>query len=144
MTISPELISTEAPDVLAKAQEMCGICNSFISLRSLEFQCRGSVTLMECLREMVMCSLRYTETVCRFEQIIARGHEANQDGAREEIERVRSTVHDSTIDAINVLSRSLKATGQDNQWVLKLVNCGRAGYGKFAVLIAFEAVLGKE
>ncbi|HTK32990.1 MAG TPA: hypothetical protein VL335_00375, partial [Candidatus Paceibacterota bacterium] len=82
--------------------------------------------------------------VCRFEQIVlGEGQKANEDGQREEIEHVRSTIHNSTIDAINVLSRNLKKAGKDNSWISKL-NGNRAAYGKFAILIAFEAVLTNE
>jgi len=143
MTITSSELEVTAPTVPAKAHKMSGLKNPFISLQSLESLCQGNETLEECLRDMVMYSLRYAETVCRFEQIVSRGQESNQDGAREEIERVRSTIHDSTIDAIKILSRTMKNHGKDNQWIAKMNTIGRAGYGKFAILVAFEVVLGK-
>ncbi|MEK7646405.1 MAG: hypothetical protein AAB381_01795 [Patescibacteria group bacterium] len=143
MTITTEELQATAPAVPAKAQQMSGLKNPFISLQSLESLCQGNETLEECLRDMVTYSLRYAETVCRFEQIVARGQDSNQDGAREEIERVRSTIHDSTIDAIKILSRTMRTHGKDNGWISKMHTIGRAGYGKFAILIAFEVVLGK-
>lgn len=143
-SISLEEIKVIAPDVPAKAQEKRGLKNPFISFESLDTLCQGDETLEDCLREVVTYSFRYTETVCRFEQVIARGQESNEDGTREEIERIRGPVHDATIASINILIRVLKRCGRDTAWVDKLVVGGRAAYGKFAILIAFEYVLRKE
>lgn len=131
--------------VVEKAHEVVEISNPYTSLARLETECHRDEVLESCLDDVVAYSLRYAETVCRFEQIvIGEGQTANEDGQREEIERVRSTIHDSTIDAINVLSRNMKKAGKDNSWISKLTNGGRAAYGKFAILIAFEAVLTNE
>jgi hypothetical protein len=142
MTITQDLLEM-APTLPAKAHEMRGLKNSYISLHSLESLCQGNETLEECLHDMVMYSLRYAETVCQFGQIVARGQESNQDGSRAEIERVRSTIHDSTIDTINILSRTLGKYGKNNEWISNMRSVGRAAYGKFAILIAFEVVLRK-
>ena len=142
MTISPEEINAVAPDVTAKAQSKSGFNNPYITLQGLETLCQGE-TLQFCLHEVVMMSLRYAETVCRFEQVVRRGQQSNEDGMREEIERLRSAVHDSTIDSINVLSRNLKIANKSNEWIAKLTAGGRAAYGKFAILIAFDTVLKK-
>ena len=131
--------------VAEKAHEVIEINNPYASLVQLETLCQGDEVLESCLDDVISYSLRYAETVCRFEQIVlGEGQVANEDGQREEIELVRSTIHDSTIDAINILSRNLKRSGKENSWITKLTNGGRAAYGKFAVLIAFEAVLTKE
>lgn len=125
--------------VAEKAHEMDRLrTNPFISLRDLESLCEGDENLEPCLRSMVSYSLRYTETVCQFEQVVMRGQVSNVDGERAEIERIRSTIHDSTIDSINILSRSLAKAGKDNSWISRLVSGGRAAYAKFAILIAFE------
>lgn len=138
--------SNEVPLVVTeKAHEALEVNNPYISLGQLEAECQGNENLELCLNEVLSHSLRYAETVCRFEQIVlGEGQKANEDGQREEIELVRSTVHDSTIDAINILSRNLKKAGKDNSWISKLASVGRPAYGKFAILIAFEAVLTSE
>ena len=141
MNITIEEIHAVAPDVPAKAQERRGIKNPFISLQSLESLCHGNETLEFCLREVVLISLRYAETVCRFDQIVRRGQESNEDDSRKEIEALRTAVHDSTIDSINVLARNLKKVGMENNWVSKLTVGQRPAYAKFAILLAFEIVL---
>jgi hypothetical protein len=127
-------------EVSVKADTMKGCKNPYITLHELECLCQGNETLEFCLEDMVNYSMRYAETVCRFEQIIARGQKSNVDGTRKEIEHTRSTIHDSTIDAINIFSRELKNSGKDNRWLLPIMLGSRAGYGKFAILLAFEAV----
>lgn len=121
---------------------MPGIKNPYIKLHDLESLCHGNEILEACLEDMVNYSMRYAETVCRFEQIVAtsEGQNFSEDGIREEIELVRSTIHDSTIDAINVLSRNLKNSGKDNGWLKPILSQDRPAYGKFAILIAFEAI----
>ncbi len=141
MTISQEIVSKEARHVPQKATEMVGFKNPFITLGNLEALCEGDEVLTDCLQTMVIDSLRYAETVCRFEQIVARGQVSNENGDREEIERVRSSVHDTTISSINILSRTLSRKGKDNKWISKVAAGDRAGYGKFALMIAFEIVL---
>lgn len=140
MTIPDEVLG-EAAIVAPKAQEMRGFTNPFVSLQSLESLCQGNETLEVCLRDVVVYSLRYAETVCRFEQIVLRGQQSNEDDTRKEIEHVRSSIHDATISNINILARSLRKEGKDNQWVSKLVQGGRAAYGKFSLLLAFEIAL---
>lgn len=135
MIPSTELL---AATVIAKAQEMNGVKNPYISFLQLETLCQGDELLEECLREVMNYSLRYAETVCRFEQIVARGQVSNEDDARKEIEQVRHNVHESTIDSINILSRVFKTKGLNDGWIVKVASCGRAGYAKFAILIAFE------
>jgi hypothetical protein len=145
MTISRESIRAIAPDVPGKAQEESGLISPFISFRSLDALCQGSETLQECLKEVAIKSLRYTETVCRFEQIVLSGQKSNEDDSRKEIETLRKAVHDSTISAINCLSRNMKLANIDNKWISKLAITrdparDRVNYAKFAILIAFEIV----
>ena len=144
MTITLEEIQAVAPDVTPKAQARKGIKNPFVTFESLESLCQGNETLEYCLHEMVIHSLRYTETVCKFEQIVKRGQASNEDGMRKEIESLRTAVHDSTIDSINLLSRNLKKAGKDNSWINLLVTGNRPAYMLFAMAIAFEVVLTKK
>lgn len=134
-------IADIAPDVPAEARRMEGIKNPFITLSVLTLQCGGNEILENLLKEMVIMSLRYAETVCRFEQIVLRGQQSNENDEREEIERIRSTVHDATITSINVFVRNLKKSDVECSWVSKLTAGSRAAYAKFAILIAFEAAL---
>ena len=127
-------------ELAREAHKREGAANPFISLANLQEQCLGDDILQECLAEMVSYSCSYTETLCRFAQIVAKGQSSNEGEARAEIERVRSRTHDATIDAINILSRALKSAGRDNSWISKMAG-NRASYGKFAMLIAFEDVL---
>lgn len=143
MTISNDEILKVAPDVTPKAQKSKDYVSPFISLQSLESLCQGNETLDFCLKEVVMLCLRYAETVCRFEQIILRGQQSNEDDERKEIENLRTAVHDATIDSINSLSRNLKKSGKNNDWITKVSSSGRPSYGKFAILLAFEVVLQK-
>ncbi len=140
MTIPTE-VRDQATLVAVKAQEMNGYKNPYITLQSLESLCLGNETLEVCLRDVVISSLRYAETVCKFEQIVARGQQSNEDDTRKEIEHVRSTIHDVTISNINILARVLKQSGKDNKWVSVMAERGRAGYGKFALILAFEVAL---
>lgn len=138
--MSIQEIEDIAPDVPLKAEKMKGYKKPFISLQELETACGEDVSLQEALDDVIVCSLRYAESVCRFEQIVMSS-ESLVDGTREEIERVRSTIHDSTIDAINLLSRTFKSLGKSNLWINAVAAQGRASYGKFAILTAFEVVL---
>jgi hypothetical protein len=120
---------------------MIGFKNPFITLEGLEALCEGDEILSCCLKSMAINSLRYAETVCRFEQVVALGQISNENGDREEIERIRSTVHDTTITSVMILIRTLRRAGKDTQWFSNVSVGGRAGYGKFALLIAFEIAL---
>ena len=133
-----------APNVVPKAQKMRGIKSPFISFESLESLCQGNETLEICLLEVRTYSLRYAETVCRFEQILAKGQISNENGERKEIETIRGSIHEATIASINSLARAMKVCGKDNSWIKLVSLSGRASYGKFAVLVAFEVVLRKE
>lgn len=129
------------PGVAEKALKKQEVKNPFVSLHDLEALCEGDEDLQICLKDVIQYSLRYAETVCAFEQIVLRGQQSNEDESRKQIEVVRSTIHDATIDAVNILARQLKRAGQSNQWIQKLKAGNRAAYGTFAVLIAFEFVL---
>lgn len=131
-----EILEGAKEIVAPRAQKMTGVSNPFIDLSSLKSLCQENETLSDCLRDFVQYSLRYAETVCRFEMIVLSG------GSRAEIDAVRSTVHDATIDAINILLRALKGAKKESKWASKLTD--RTAYGKFALLIGFEAVNTKE
>lgn len=141
MTISEQEIQAFGPDVPAKAEEKRGFKNPFITLQGLNSLCESDEALDYCLHEVVIHSLRYTETICRFEQIVARGQVSNEDGTRKEIEKLRTAVHDSTMSSINLLARNMKRAGKDTTWVSKVTANSRASYALFAMMVAFEAAL---
>jgi hypothetical protein len=139
MTIPIELRNTAAL-IAANARSMEGRKNPFITLESLEALCKDDETLMECLTDMVRLCLRYTETVCRFKEVVLRGQQSNEDDSRKQIEVVKTSCHDATISSVNILSRALHKAGKDNTWVKDMALQGRAMYAKFALLIAFESI----
>lgn len=122
----------------AKLQPPERLKNSFVSLSELEAECASDEDLRELFDNMVDYCLRYTETVCRFEEIALEGGSAFTGEERDEIERARTLVHDTTIDSINILARTLRKKGTDVSWNEKLLN--RADFMKFAILTAFEVV----
>lgn len=141
MKMYSEGISQQDNDVIvAEAGAHKEFKNPYISLARLEELCKGDEILEDCLRDMVRLAVRYTETVCRFMQIVAVGQEANEDDTRKEIEKVRSTKHDAANDSVRILARRLRIAGKDADWISKIELGSREAFGKFALLIAFEAV----
>lgn len=118
--------------------------NSYVSLEALEQSCQGNEVLEGLLKEVYDYCDRYAETLCRFEQIVNESRDADSGEARAEIERVRGKTHDATIDAINLLARSLKKSGRDSSWIAKVAASERAGYGNFALTTALERALETE
>ena len=141
MTMHSEGVSRQDTDVIvAESAAYEGFKNPYISLARLEELCNGDEILEDCLRDMVKLAVRYTETVCRFMQIVAAGQEANEDDTRKEIEKVRSTKHDAANDSVRILARRLRIAGKDADWISKIEIGSREAFGKFALLIAFESV----
>jgi hypothetical protein len=136
-------IYENAPNVVEKAEsiEKKDYINPYISLKELRECCNGNAELMEQIDRVVLSSLRYTETVIRFEEIIRqeKGRDESAE-ARKEIEEIRTRTHNVVIDDINILSRMFKNSGIDNSWIDIISNNGRPGYMKFAILLAFEAI----
>ena len=142
MSVPFEKIHEAAPDVLPKARSHEVYNNPFITLSSLYELCSDDEALTELVDNTLMYCLRYTETVCKFEQIVSKQNGTNESAeARREIEEIRTRTHDATIDAINILSREMHKKGVNNTWISKVSKMGRPGYMKFAILLAFEAVL---
>ena len=140
MTIPTNALGA-ASTVAPEAEKRSTVQNPYIPLRDLESLCSGDEILMECLRDVVSYALRYTETVCRFKQIVLGGQHNNESGERKEIEKLRTGTHDAAIDSVNALSRTLKKLNLDISWMRRVTAEERAGYGKFLVILAFEVVL---
>lgn len=139
MTMSIEEISAIAPDVVSEVEKNERQINPYISFLELEKICKGDEDLEGLLDQVVLYSLKYTETVCRFEQIV----KIKKDDAevRKDIEDLRTNTHNATIDAINILARNMRKKSKDSSWISKVSMEGRPGYMKFAILLAFEYVL---
>ena len=114
--------------------------NPFVSIEQLKADCSGNPLLQEILHDTLEQCDRYTETVLQFEQVILRGLEANADGTRAEIDGIRKRVHDTTIEQINILARSLRKAGKNADWIAKVQEAHRAGYAKFALTTSFECI----
>jgi benzoyl-CoA reductase/2-hydroxyglutaryl-CoA dehydratase subunit BcrC/BadD/HgdB len=112
------------------------IANPYVSLKDLEEACLGNEILEELLRDTIEYCMRYAETVCRFEQIVLQSTERDVANDRAELAVVRTRVHDTTIESIKLLARTLRKSGKDSSWITKLVD--RPAFTKFAVLTAFE------
>jgi hypothetical protein len=137
--MSLEEISEIAPDVIPEAEKNERRINPYISFLELEEICKGDEDLEQLLDQVILYSLKYTETVCRFEQIAKNQKDDTE--ARNNIENLRKNTHDATIDAINILARNMSDKGKDNSWISKVKINGRPGYMRFAILLAFEYVL---
>jgi hypothetical protein len=108
-----------------------------VSVDSLQNQCDSGV-LSEIFLEFLDSALRYTESVCRFQQIVEKYAGAfDEDGEREEIENVRGSIHDLFIANVNILARMMFRYGKDGSWRDKIGE-DRASLGRFALCISFQ------
>ncbi len=104
-----------------------------ISVSDLEDLCEGNEELEEILTNMLSQCVEYVISVAKFKQI-ALDSKYNISEALVEIDAVRKTTHDATIDAINVFSRALARNGKDNSWMGEVVG-ERTRYGRFALTL---------
>jgi uncharacterized protein DUF3232 len=107
-----------------------------ITYAALKAICEGDEILGLCLEDFLDHALRYTETVCKFQQIVIKYGGSNEDGMLVEIDRIRKTIHDSLISSTQILSRTMGKRGKDNSWFDQLPN--RAAIGRFALIESFE------
>ena len=115
-----------------------------VTLSRLEKLCKGDEVLSDLLREVKAGALRYTESVCRFQQILLKyGGAFDEDGERAEIEKVRGSIHDVFIDDVNILVRNLGRRRIDNSWA-DAFGGSRARYGQLALTLAFEILTSEE
>ena len=62
---------------------------------------------------------------------------------RLEVDRQRTAAHDAVIDAVNILSRSMRQAGQDNSW-REVLGDNRKDIGDFACyLVAHLGILAR-
>jgi len=108
------------------------------TIEQLEELCDGEEGLIELLEEMLSYCARYTVTVARFKEIALQS-EGTLTEARKEIDQVRGTTHDATINSINTFSRALAKFGKDNSWVGDFAS-DRTKYARFALAVTLSRV----
>lgn len=113
---------------------------TYLALKAL---CEGDEALGLCFDDFLDYALRYTESICRFKQIMIKYGGSNQDGVLAEIDRIRGTVHDALVSSTQILSRTMGKRGKDNAWY-DHISMSRAAIGRFALVISFEFLTGKE
>ena len=113
-----------------------------IGVEQLEVLCQGDETLQELLAEMLDYCARYTETVCKFEQMNLNGQQTRENGELETADQYRTRIHEATIDSINILARNLTKKGKDGSWIKPIAAQSRAGYGRFALTTTFSRLAG--
>ncbi len=108
-----------------------------ITLQELEVACANEDLLQELLEEMKVSCVKYLKILCEFRIQTSNGPKAIHDGEMNAIARTRGITHDTTIESIQILSRTMKKHGRDGDWIKPLLN-NRAAYGRFALLIGLE------
>lgn len=117
-----------------------GRFKSRVTAESLRRLCNDNEFLSEILEKLIDDALRYTESICKFEQIRLKYQGTfDENGERAEVEQVRGSIHDVFIQDVNILSRSMARAGKDITWRSK-VGESRAHLGCFALLLSYEIV----
>lgn len=107
-----------------------------VSVEELERICEGNEDLQVLLQEMLDSCARYTETVCRFEEIALKDRsETIESGDMEEIDTLRRRTHNAMIDSVNILARNLTKQGKGAPWARALSD--RSKHAKFAITLTF-------
>lgn len=110
-----------------------------VPLKTLQSECDTEI-LKELFENLIDNALRYAESVCRFQRIVmSTAGTFDADGERQAIEDVRGSVHDSFMDMVNILSRTMVRAGKPTLW-RTLVGENRAALGRFALTLAFEHI----
>ncbi|MCC7160136.1 DUF3232 domain-containing protein [Candidatus Nomurabacteria bacterium] len=118
-----------------------------ISLKKLEEMSTGNEFLKKTFYDMVLYCLRYTEDVFimdRLNEIPVSSRDENWRNEYETTDARRRTLHDATIDSINIFSRTLREYGKSNEWLREVAKNGRPGYAGFAIALALEYYLSLE
>lgn len=107
-----------------------------VDLAYLESLAESDETLENLLKEMLDYCLRYTETSIRFQKALQELDNPEKAKERAELDLETKTVHDATIDSINIFSRALANADKDNSWVAA-ISGHRAAYAKFVFSFVF-------
>lgn len=110
-----------------------------ISIEELEQLCADNKELKELLDDMLDSCLKYTMTVARWQDEFSL-HRGVQGEGMENIETLRTSVHDATIADINLFSRTLNRFGKDASWMERggMNGRNRAAYGRFALTLTLS------
>lgn len=124
------------PEEVAKNIENQERLKPPVDLAYLESLAEGDETLEGLLREMLDYCLRYTETAIRFQKSLEELDNPEKAKERADLDLETKTVHDATIDSINIFSRALAKVGRDNSWMAG-IGSHRAAYAKFVFTFVF-------
>ena len=107
----------------------------------VENSCRDNEVLSELYEEMLNYFYRYTETVCQYDEILSQDlSDADVNARFQTLEEERTTIHNTTMDSVNILARNMGRLGQNNSWLQK-VGESRADYGKLALTTIFSRLI---
>jgi len=115
-----------------------------ISLEELDKLCEGNEFLESLYETMMDYCTRYTEDVFKmkaFSKIPVSERDENWQSEDKKNDRLRHTLHQATMDSINILARNLKEQGRSNEWLRPLDAGGRSAYGRFAISLTFSYYL---
>ena len=124
------------PEEVAKNIESAERWKPPVDLAYLELLTGGDETLENLLKEMLDYCLRYTETSIRFQKALQELDNPEKAKERADLDLETKTVHDATIDSINIFSRALANAGKDSSWVAA-ISGHRAAYAKFVFSFLF-------
>ena len=138
-----QLIESDVALLMCEREKLSGAASPslrrpYITLWELEKEC-STPDLKEVLEYVTDQCIRYALSVGAYIKVLMSGFGIGSEDLND-AEDARKRIHDATIDAINALSRQLKKAGKNNAWIFNLTTQGRPAYGKFATLIAFEAI----
>ncbi|MES3005481.1 MAG: hypothetical protein V4664_00890 [Patescibacteria group bacterium] len=138
-----ELASEEQEKIETLTQSSESIRNPVISVSELEHLSEGNPYLEELLETMLKSCLEYTITVANFKKTMSENK--NKGEITEELSDVntlRRSVHNKTIDDINIFSRTLAKHQKDNSWMQGggMDGKNRSAYGKFALTLTLSRI----
>ncbi|MEN9647544.1 MAG: hypothetical protein RLY57_348 [Candidatus Parcubacteria bacterium] len=134
ISVSPE----DSAQLQSLEEEKVTIPQPVRTLEVLEQMVAGNEILEELLRDVLKQSIAYTTIVAKYNQILKGGlDDAEVTKQLDEVDPVRTIIHNATMDTINAFSRQLGLAGKDNTWVGDFGG-NRAAYGKFAMLLALN------
>lgn len=110
-----------------------------ISIEAIRAMCEGDPDLTELGETMLSSCVEYAITVAEFKRIFVDSKGSISEEALA-INSLRKSVHDRTIDDINIFSRALARAKKDNSWMKAggLDGKNRAAYGRFALTMTLS------
>ncbi|MEI6810767.1 MAG: DUF3232 domain-containing protein [Candidatus Nomurabacteria bacterium] len=117
-----------------------------IDPETLRLECEGDPILIKLYEQMIKKCQEYSHDVFNmmYEQKTIEEMRARNEDTQEAmielsaIDKTRHYSHNSLMDSINILSRSLAKAEKDNSWMLEVSSGGRATYAIFALLTFYK------